>query len=100
MFGWLRYRTWVAGPEDGRYNFDTGGWPVFVEHAAERGYRATLFCSWLRGRPAFSWERPDKVRLSRDGLIMDMDVFTVEQSGSLIWSCLDAEFTRALEARG
>lgn len=89
----------VVGPGNIRYNLDMGGWPLFLKHAAEHGYKAVPFCSWLRGMPSFPWEQPDKIRFIRSGLIVDMDVFTVEQSEGRIWSYLDAGFNKAKAAK-
>lgn len=100
MFGWLRCKTRTVGPDEVRYDFGMGGWLAFVRHAAEHGYTAIPFCSWLRGAPSFSWEQPDKVRFSRDGLITDMDVVTIVQCEGRIWNYLDRGFNKALAARG
>jgi hypothetical protein len=100
VLGWLRYRTRLVTPDQARFDFAAGGWPVFVRQAAEHGYTAIPFCSWLRGAPSFSWERPDKVRFARDGLICDMDMSTVEQSAERLWSYLDRGFDKALAVRG
>jgi hypothetical protein len=53
----------------------------------------------LRDCERFPWERPDKIRFSRDGLIVDVDVSTVEQSEGRLWSYLDAGFDRASAVR-